>query len=509
MSTQIPTSPKRRTGRDRLAAGTALLVALSALPVVALVIPNTTQYVIVQGLGLGDGQDISLIRAAGLTLPALLLTVPLAAVAVRRLPAWLVLTLGLCCALGGVLAIDAVATVPLIGAARVAQGAGAGMILPATLVLVWERRRRALTALWAGALAAALLLAMPLALRSVPVATEAAPAPDAWRTVLQPYPWIIGIALAAAAVCALAQVRAGGALPALRHTERTQLLLPVVPAAGFAVLAIMTTYGWSPGAQLLVAGIALAALLGLALVGSRDATTGSPFGCAVVMVTVGLLIFPVATPLSGLIGASTGPRGVPLVPFAAGAAAALFGALASVPLSGRDGRGARGTVMAGHGLALISLLVFLTVDATSDQWLLLAPLVPLGAGVGMALAASLREAGPGAALFGLALCFPAVLTGQMAVSALQSGQLRRLDPISTNGQLVYGLTAGYRIWLIVAGVITVVLVGAVAIAGRRRAPAGDTVLGEETAAGEGTTPAEAGDLSVAEHAAAPSPAVSG
>jgi hypothetical protein len=443
----------------------ALPVVLVALPVAVLVVPNTMQYMIAQGLGLGGGHDGPLIRAAGLALPALLCAVPVGAVAARKAPAWLVLTIGLTGVLGGVLAVEAADGVLLAGTARLVQGAGAGLILPATLALAWERRHRTATAVWAGVLTASLLIAMPVALHGVPAAptdTE-----GSWRVVLQPSPRLIGLALAVTAAGAVVLARAGSGLPALRRTERTQLLLPVVPAGGFAALGIMTTYGWSPGAQLLVAGTALAALLGLALVGSRDASTGSPHGCAIVMLAAGLLAFPVVAPLSGLFSGATSPAAVPLAPFASAGAAALLGALLAMPLCKRSNSAVRGAIMAGHGLVLVAVLACLAVDANSRPALLHGPLVPLGAGLGLALSASLHGASAGAGLFGLSLCFPALLTGQLAVSALQHAQIRRFGEITSNAELLSVLTHGYRIWLLAAGVLTVLLAGSLLLAVRR------------------------------------------
>ncbi|CNG11450.1 Uncharacterised protein [Mycobacterium tuberculosis] len=102
-----------------------------------------------------------------------------------------------------------------------------------------------------------------------------------------------------------------------------------------------------------------------------------------------------------------------------------------------------------------------------DPWTLLAPLVPLGAGAGLALAASLRDAEPGAALFGLSLCFPAVLTGQLAVLSLQAARLQRARP-SSGPQQVQALLAGYQSWLIAAGMVAVLLAAVAAGLGVRR-----------------------------------------
>ena len=180
-----PPEPPFRGGR--IAALATALVALTAVPVVALVVPNTVSYVIpqvLQDLGLATGQVAGLVRVNGLALPAVLLVVPLAAVAAWRLPAWTVLLTGLLCVLGGQLAAEFAPSVPAIGAVRVAQGIGAGMALPATLVLVWERGSSVLSAVWAGAFAGALLLTLPLALHVVPA--QATASGGDWRAVLQP-----------------------------------------------------------------------------------------------------------------------------------------------------------------------------------------------------------------------------------------------------------------------------------------------------------------------------------
>ncbi|WP_433335461.1 hypothetical protein [Spirillospora sp. CA-294931] len=441
---------------DRAAHAGALLLALTAIPAVALVLPDTSLNVMEPArasLGLQDEQIPGLLRAAGLTLPALLLTVPLAAVTARRFSPRLVLLAGLLFLVAGIGAARYAGTVPLVAAARVAQGVGAGVVLPATLVLVWERGSRVLTAVWAGALVAALMFAMPLALHEVPLGGSD------WHAALAPFPWPALAAVGAALLCAA--VRTRDSLPSLRANERGQLVLPAVPAAGFAFLAVVTTFEWSPGAQLVVAASALLALIGLALVGSRDAAAGSPLGCAMVMITAGLLTYPMTGPLAGL--ASAGDRldgGAAtlslLLPFGAGAAAAMAGALVTARMSLRA---ARGTVLAGHGLVIVAVLLALAVGASSGPWLLMAPLIPLGAGVGTALAASLRDAGAAAALFGLSLCFPAVLTGQLLVLSLQAGQWHRTRP-DTASQQLYALTAGYRVWLVAAGVVVVLLAAA-------------------------------------------------
>lgn len=463
-------SERERPGPERAAWAGALLVALLVPPAAVLAIPDTSLNVMAsaaQALGLDAGRIPALARATGLALPALVLCVPVAAVTARRFPARLVLLAGVALLLAGLAAARFADSVAFAGTVRVAQGAGAGIALPASLVVVWERGGRWLSALWAGSLAAALMAAMPLALRAVPATVPDGTQGD-WRRALAPYVWPAAVAGAAAFGCLVARGRRR--LPALRHNERGQLVLPLAPAAGFAFLAVVTTYGWSPGARLVVAGAAGLALLGLALVGSRDATAGSPLACAVVMVSAGLLAYPLASPLAGLVTAARAQEGgnVPVAPFAAAGAAALLGAVATVRLS-RDG--ARTAVLAGHGLIVVAVLLGLAVGAGTAPLPLTAPLVPLGAGVGVALAASFRDANVGGALFGLSLCFPAVLTGQMLVLSLQAARLERLRPVNEAQQL-HGLTDGYRVWLVAAGVAAVLLAAAARWAGNAREVAG-------------------------------------
>ncbi|GAA2448581.1 hypothetical protein GCM10010191_77530 [Actinomadura vinacea] len=452
------------------ATGTALL-ALTAPPAAALVLPDLSPGVMdAARASLGEGP--AFVRAAGVTLPALLLAVPSAAGLARRSSPRLVLAAGLLLLLAGLAGAQYANSVPAVAAARLAQGAGAGFMLPASLVLVWERRSRFLVAFWAGTLAAGLLGAMPLALYMLEE--------GGWRDALAPFPWFAVAAAAAALIVGLAEGRRGvraEPLPAPRSAERGQLVLPVAPAAGLAFLAVATTHDWSPGARLVVAGIALVALFGLAVVAGRDATAGSPLGCAVVMVTAGLLAYPLAGPLAGLAaggavdgatgGAAQGAGGVPTVPFAAGGTAALAGALLTVRL---PERAVRAAVTGGHGLIVVAVVVALATPAAGDPRLLAAVLVPLGLGVGAALAASLRDAGPSAALFGLGLCFPAVLTGQLLVLSLQAGRWYHARP-ETAAQRLAALTDGYRAWLVAAGVIALVL----ALAARRRRGGGEAV----------------------------------
>lgn len=436
-----------------------VLVALAAIPVAVLMAPTVINYVVPQATAALDAQPKDVIRAAGLALPALLLAVPLATVAVRRFPPVFALACGLFAILAGQLAAQYAESVLVFGASRVVQGLGAGVLLPAVLTLAWQSRTRLPLAVFAGTFVGALIVAMPLALSAVPKAN------GRWREALTPYPWLAGVALAVGALALIFRNQAQ-ALPPLRSTERTQLLLPMVPAAGFAFLAVAAAdSSWTSGVKLIVAGLGLVALTGLAIVGSRDATTGSPLGSALVMVTVGLLVLPVTAPLAGLVGTEYDPGDLPLWPFLAGAVAAIAGACVTVRLRTEHARAALGT---GFGFTLIAVLVLLMTDPEASLALLTVPVVLLGAGAGMALAASLSEARLGSALFGLTLCFPAVLTGHLIAGALQVKELD--DAVRAGGgpaDIVFALTSAFRIWLIIAGVLVVVLAGTAMLVARR------------------------------------------
>ncbi|MGI5327170.1 hypothetical protein [Actinomadura nitritigenes] len=439
-----PPAAGAAAARRRGAALGALLTAVTVLPAAVLVVPDATAGAVpaaARALGLGDGRIPALLRATGLSLPALALTLPLAAVAARRLPAWTVLATGLAVLLGGLGAVRFAGSVPVVGAVRAAQGAGAGIALPASLVLVWERRNAALSALWAGMLAASLLIAMPVALRAVPPPRTGT---TGWHAALAPFPWLAGAAVAAAVLGALLRGRVPWTLPPPRLAERGRLALPFVPVAGFVFLAVIAAHGWSPGARLLVAASALAALAGLALAGGAD---GGPFGCAAVMVATGLLAYPLAAPLSGL--AAAGAPASRLLPTAAAAAATVAGALAASRAR------PRAAVMAGYALMVLGIGLALAAGPTG-RWTPVVLLVPLGTGAGLALAASLRDAHVGAALFGLSLCFPAVLAGQLCVLSLQADRLRRTRAL-TGAQHLDALADGYRAWLLIAGAAAVML----------------------------------------------------
>ncbi|MFS2291943.1 MAG: hypothetical protein FWJ90_04485 [Actinomadura sp.] len=450
---------------------------LTALPAAVLVLPDAVINVVpaaASALELGDAGIPDLLRATGLSLPALVATVPLAAVAARRLPAWTVLLAGAAVLLAGVAGARLAGSVPLVAAVRATQGVGAGLMLPATLVLVWERGVRNLRAVWAGVFTGMLVLAMPLALGAVPAPAGGAAVPD-WRVALAPFAWPAAVAVVAACVHPLLR----GAVPrtpaAQRPADRGRLLLVFVPVAGFTFLAVVAAHEWSPGARLVVAAAALPALLGLAVAGDgheygedggERGERGDARACALALITVGLLCLPVAGPLAGLVSAAESLRGGPgaaVLPFVLAAAATAAGAYASGRVPERR------AVPGGHCLMVVALLLGLAA-VPHRPWTLLLPLVPLGAGAGLALAAVLRGAGADAALFGLSLCPPALLAGQLAVLSLQASELERLRPV-TEAQRAAALLGAYRLWLLTAAVLAVLAaVASVSATRRRRRP---------------------------------------
>ena len=462
----MPNPPETR---DPAGLAVLLLVLVTAVPAAVLVLPNTASYVVpsaTRDLGLSDGEAAGFVRAMGLALPALLLTTPPAALLARRLPAWGVLFAGLALMLGAQASAAYVTSVPLVGLVRAIQGAGAGAVLPAALLLACARRERRLTTgVWAAGLAGALVFATPAVLVATP-ATPAMGVPyaGAWRAILHPYWWLGALALVGTGLHALLRLRSVPVpgVPAATRGERVLLLLPVAPSAGFALLAVVTGYDWSPGAQLILAACAIAGLLGLALVGSRGTVTGSPLGYTVVMIAVGLLTMPVTGPLAGLLGG----RGVPFGPFAAGAACAALAVLTAMVSSRAAGRGA---VTCGYGLAIAAFLAFLAMGTGADRWELSGALGALGTGVGLALGTALRptEAGPG--LFGLTLCVPAVLGGHLVVGPLQVARVGAVVRAGGDtGEALRALTDAYRMWLVGASCVAVVLAAATLWAGRGR-----------------------------------------
>jgi hypothetical protein len=142
----------------------------------------------------------------------------------------------------------------------------------------------------------------------------------------------------------------------------------------------------------------------------------------------------------------------------------MLAALTAAALGGATGRGA---VFAGYGLAIVALLLLLTMllttEARDDQWSLTGAMCVLGAGVGLALGAALRQTEVGACLFGLSLCFPAALAGHLVVGPLQVAKVGAVTKAGGGAtEALFALTAAYRLWLVAAAVIAIVLAAATA-----------------------------------------------
>ncbi|MGW0811573.1 hypothetical protein, partial [Nonomuraea sp. NPDC002799] len=257
------------------------LLVVAALPLAIVAIPNTLS--VVARLLPGDIDRVALMRTHGLALPALMLTVPLAAVALRRFQVAHLLVgalalMALSDAAGGYAASEMV-----VGAVRVLRGAGAGVVVVATLAAVWDRAP-VLRALWVGTFSLSLLAAQALALWPLDDVSS-------WKITLQPYPMVTGVALGLAATYLVAWMVLGR--PAAHRPdahERRRLLLAAVPAAGIAVAAISTaTVGWQATQVILLAALAIAGLLALASIGSAESRT-----MAYSMVAVGVVLLPSA-----------------------------------------------------------------------------------------------------------------------------------------------------------------------------------------------------------------------
>ncbi|GGO04442.1 hypothetical protein GCM10010116_08780 [Microbispora rosea subsp. aerata] len=502
----VPPVPQARTAAPVRAVRVPLLVdvvigllTLVALPLALVAIPNTIS--VVAALLPPGVSQVDMIRAHGLALPAMLVTVPLAAVAVRRFRAAPILVAGLT-----LLALADVAggytdTVTLVGVLRVLHGIGAGMLVPATLVAVAERpRRRVLLPIWAGTLAASLLTAQALALWAIRDVTS-------WQVTLQPYPLLTGVALAlAAAYLVLWMVSGDGGtraegeiLPAGRPTsaERGRLALAIVPAVAIAVLGVGITFDWPPRLVVIAAAVVVAAMLALAALGAFEGPGGRTL--AFVNVAVGLVVLPTSAQmtyieLGGPLG-GPGLRGL-WVPFLVAALTSLAGAL----LAGRapETFAARlavlGLAAVVVGLAAIRLLV----PAPSGTPLVV-PFVLIATGSAVALVGAFRTAGLGSAMLGLSLCFPAVLAGFLLGTGIQVNRLRdAAETAGGNGDaLVEGFIDALHMWALVGGFVVVGVIVLSSVLARRAAAAsagGPVVIPAPTPSPEedDDTPGDAG-----------------
>ncbi|RGA02046.1 hypothetical protein DI270_026230 [Microbispora triticiradicis] len=475
------------------------LLTVVALPLAVVAIPNTIS--VVAALLPPGVSQVEMIRAHGLALPAMLVTVPIAAAAVRRFRAAPILVAGLTLLALADAAGGYTETVTLVGVLRVLHGIGAGMLVPATLAAVAERpRHRVLLPIWAGALSVSLLSAQALALWAIRDVSS-------WRVTLQPYPLLTGVALALAAVYLVLWMVTGGAgaaeaegerqvLPLRRPTsaERGRLALAAVPAAAIAALGVGVTFDWPPLLVVAAAALATVAMLALAAFGAIEGQGGRTL--ALVNVAVGLVVLPTAAQMTYIeLG---GPLGGPgllglWVPFLVAGLAALAAAV----LAGRAPE-TSATRMTAVGLAAVvggMCAVRLLVPAPSGTPLVV-PFVLLAAGAAVALVGAFRLAGLGSALLGLSLCFPAVLAGFLLGTGIQVNRLREAAGSAPAGRdggnaLVKGFVDALHMWALVGGFVVVGVIVLSSVLARRSAAAasaGQVVIPLPTPSPEGDDP---------------------
>ncbi|MFI7111699.1 hypothetical protein ACIBK9_35675 [Nonomuraea sp. NPDC050227] len=440
------------------------LLVLVALPLAIVAIPNTLS--VVADLLPGDFDQIGLSRTHGLALPALMLTVPLAAVALRRMKVAHVLVAGLALvavadAAGGYAASELV-----VGVVRVLRGVGGGLIVPATLVAVWDRTP-ALRGLWAGVLCVSLLEAQALALWPLVDVTS-------WKVTLQPYPMATGVALALAAAYLLVWRLAGRApAPAPDARERSRLLLAAVPAAAIAVVAVSTaSAGWGVVPVILLAGVAIAGLLALGSIGRAEGRTH-----AYTMVAVGVVLLPSTAQVTLVeMGGLGGPglRGL-WTPFGV---AAVLAVVAGVGVR----MFAKGVGRLAAPLGLLAMVVGLCsvrlVVPSADGLVLAVPFTLLAVGATVAVTATLGEVGIGAAAFGLSLGVAGVLVGYLLGTGVQ---MWMLEGVGSRQELVDSFVGALHWWALIGGFLLVGVIVLAAVMGRRPSREEEPSSGDEPA----------------------------
>ncbi|MGV9602096.1 hypothetical protein ACWDR1_36105 [Streptosporangium sandarakinum] len=507
-----PTQPTRAvaaepTGLARaLRAPSALDVVLGTLvavtlPLAIVALPNTIS--VVSALLPRDISPIGMMRAHGLALPATVLTVPLAALAVRRRRVAPMLVAGLALLAVADAAGGYADSTSLVGVLRVLHGVGAGLVVPATLAAVWERSPF-LRALWCAVLAVSLLAAQALALWPLDEARS-------WRVALQPYPMLTGVALVLAAAYFVLRLRddgtrrsddarrpdgargfddarkpgggqetggdrgydgdretdgepGGPARSAAWAPGRGRPLMAVVPAAGIAALALGSTYDWSPGLLLIAATLSIVALFGLASASVSGGVDGRV--SAYTVLVMGVVVLPTAAQVTNVELSGLGGPGLSgLWPaFVIAGAAAVVAAVAVGRLSEAvlPTAAASGMAVVVAGLCAVEVLL-----PSSASPVLVLPLVLLAVGAAVALTSALRPSGIGAALFALSLFFPGVLSGFLLGSGVQFLVLRGAG---TPEALVDAFVDALHRWALVGGglVIVVIVLGALLV--RRSQP---------------------------------------
>lgn len=288
--------------REIAASAVACLALAAVIPLTLAQIPNGLAWSLPHLQLASPGSQIALLRACGLALPAMLATVPYAAVAIRRIGAgWPVLLAGLVTigvadlATGITRQADPSRMVAFIAVDRALHGLGAGLALPGAVTLAAGSRRGVV---W-GLTTTVALAGAPLLVRAQVTAALAgsAPAPAQWLTALRPVPWLTTLALVSVAAWLLLAGHTGWQRGPRRQDadERDRLALVAAPLAALALMMIAVSFR-SVGA---VVGTAIGGVIVVVVITAllaRD--TGRGFECACAF--AGFLLMPGASVLTGL-----------------------------------------------------------------------------------------------------------------------------------------------------------------------------------------------------------------
>lgn len=489
----------------------ALLATLSGVPYALFVLAAPLSLVtpeVVRDVGLSSTTTLS--HAITAATCGVLLGGILAAGAVgRRLPAHLVALAGLVLLSAAALAMRSVHSLAEIALARAVQGAGAGVLLVATLALAarfGRRPGRLLAGAWALSVVAG-TAAAPWATYRLPFLPSAG-----WRTVLAPYPWLLALALAGAAVVVVASLpaeprhgastdpdpQAGtGTERADSHANRLgwPLLLPAgIAVAAYLIRPSLYSAGGTVTLYSLLLGTALVVVMLAGSVLARSA--GWHWGAAPPVVAVAAAVLTVtgdnAFTAALFDGGGRWPLATAHVLPALGGAA-LLGGLATVAGAAcpepTHRRLAVGGLVAAAGGALLTLAsgVAPTAVGTVVVWV----------GLGFALGAVLRVTGTAAAgWLGSGFAVVAALAS-VHQSTLRTAFTASAVPSAGGGDATNFLHQGFvdaqRVWVGISAVLLVLAAAVVTrLAGRSAAP--DATPGPDGADGEQDPVATAEDL---------------
>ncbi len=442
------------------------LLIVVAVPLAIVIVPNTVS--VVAGFFPPGVSKVGMLRAHGLALPAMLLTVPGAVLAHRRLHPAPILVVA-AALLAGAEAAAGLATAPFsVGVVRVVEGVGSGLLVPATLLAAWHRplpRRRALLSLWAGMFVTSLLAAQALALWPLDQAAT-------WQVALRPYPLAAGVVLLVCVVHLVLWLSAGDARVAALppRGQRSRLVPAYALAAGITVLALGVTFDWPPGPVIIAACLSVVALFGLGSLGGFEGAGGrTP---AFTMIVLGLVVLPTTAQLTYVeLGGLGGPGLRGLWPaFTVAAVGAVVAALVTGRLRETlvPGLTRAGLVAVVAGLCAVRFFV-----PSDDGTIVIVPFALIAVGGAVALTAAVRAASIGAVLFGLTLCFPAVLTGFLLGAGVQIVRLRAAQaPGDVTAQdLIDGFIGALHTWALLGGLAVAATIALGSVLGRRGAPA--------------------------------------